>query len=88
MTKKSDQGQCCKRNLKRMAIQEEMTGTIRMHHWNKEPRLKRAIMSWKQKNTQQDQKDGRAGDHKANSRDLHQTVENECQDIVEGSATS
>jgi hypothetical protein len=65
-------GQCWKRNLERMDNQEETLGKTRKDHWNKEPRLKMAIISGKQNNTQQDfQEDHRAGDRKANSRDFH-----------------
>jgi hypothetical protein len=54
---------------------------------HKEARPKRALTSRKQENTQQDlQADHRAGGHKANSWDFHQTVENECQDIMKQSA--
>jgi hypothetical protein len=35
MMEKSDQGQCSKRNLKRMDIQEDMSGTTGMQQWNK-----------------------------------------------------
>jgi hypothetical protein len=42
-----------------------------------------------QNNSQQDLQAGRRdGYRKAKSRDFHQTAENECQDIVEGSAPS
>jgi hypothetical protein len=42
---KVDQRQCCKGNLEKMNIQEEMSGETRRHHWNKKPRLKTAAMS-------------------------------------------
>jgi hypothetical protein len=48
-----------------------------------------AAMSGEGENIQQDfQEDCRAGDHKANSWDFYYTVENECQEIVEGLAPS
>jgi uncharacterized cupin superfamily protein len=66
-----------------------MTEGHGMQQRQKELRHERAIMSGKQENTQQDlQEDRRAGGCKANSRDFHYTAENECQDILEGSAPS
>jgi hypothetical protein len=51
-----------------------------MQQRHKEPRPKRVITSGTQENSQQDLQ--------ANSWDFHYTAENECQDIVEGSAPS
>jgi hypothetical protein len=70
-----------------MDIQEEKLGKNGMHQWNKEPRLKGAATSWKRKNIWQDLQEGSwAEDREAKSRTLSQNSENECQDIVEGSA--
>jgi hypothetical protein len=59
-------------------VREETSGETGRHHWNKELRLKAAIMSGKQNNTQQDlQEDHTAGDREANSRVFCQDAENE-----------
>jgi hypothetical protein len=77
------------RNLERTDVREETSGATGIQQRHKEPSPKRAITSGKQENTQQDvQADRRAGDHKANSLDFHQTAENQCQGIVERSASS
>jgi hypothetical protein len=43
MAEKLDQGQCCKRDLERMCVQEEISGTTRMQQQHKVLRPKRAI---------------------------------------------
>jgi hypothetical protein len=49
---KLDHGQCCKRIVKRMDVQEE-TGETRRQYWNKEPRLKKTAMSEEGEDNQQ-----------------------------------
>jgi hypothetical protein len=54
-----------------------------------EPRPKRVITFRKQENIQRDlQADCRAGGPKVNSRNFCQTSEDECQDVMEESATT
>jgi hypothetical protein len=66
-----------------------MSGITALQQWHRKARPIRAIMSGKQENTQEDlQEHRRAGGRKANSRDIHSTAENECQDIVEWSSHS
>jgi hypothetical protein len=82
--RKVDEGQCCKGNLERRAIQEEMYGATRMQQRHEEPRPKRPITSGKQENAQQNfQAAQRAGDREANSQVFCQDSKNECQNIVE-----
>jgi hypothetical protein len=45
MTEKSDQGQCCKRNLEQADVWEETLGATGMQHWNKGPRCNPAAAS-------------------------------------------
>jgi hypothetical protein len=72
-----------------MDFREETSVETGKQHWNKGPRLKRAVISEKLQDIQQDlQEDSRAADRKENSWIFRQDSKNECQDIVEGSAPS
>jgi hypothetical protein len=66
--KNSDQGKCCKRNLKRTDILEKTMDMPRKQQCNIRPRLKEATMFKEGKDIWQDlQEDHRAGDCKATS---------------------
>jgi hypothetical protein len=72
-----------------MGVREETPCETEMQQMYKEPRSKRATRSSKREDIRQDiQEDSRAGDREANNRTLSHDSENECQDIVEESASS
>jgi hypothetical protein len=61
---KSDQGQCCKKNLEQMNVREKMSAETGMHQWHKEPRPRGAAMSKKHEDIWNDLQEGsHAGDH-------------------------
>jgi hypothetical protein len=61
-----------------MDVQEETSGTTRMHQWNKGWRLIGTTMSEEGEDIQQDlQEDGRAGGRKENCRNFHYPAETE-----------
>jgi hypothetical protein len=70
-----------------MDVWEQMSSKTGMKQWNKGPRLKEAAMSRRREDIQQDLQEGcRAGYREVKGQTLRQDLENECQDIVEGSA--
>jgi hypothetical protein len=72
-----------------MDVREETLGETRRHQRNKEPRLIGSGTSGEQEDIQQDHQEGsHAGDREAKSQTTSQDFENDCEDMVEGSAPS